>query len=185
MWYHDGYVDRDAGILYILMEYCSSGDLSAIIKQAQKYNRLIPKDTKWNYFMQTLLALHYCHHPNGHAWSGSRVEESNGKEKRAQILHREKPDNGTSCLLPSVLFWCVLQYFSITITLSNWVTLVCPSNSHRWVSQICMLGWVLLFIILCSCWLYFSHPTVHTICPPNTCKKKPTTQNQIYGHSDA
>ena len=32
----------------------------------------------------------------------------------------------------------------------------------------------------------FSPPNrLHTICPPNSCKKKPTTQNQIYGRSDA
>jgi len=32
---------RDAGILYIPMEYCSGGDLSTIIKQATKQNRPI------------------------------------------------------------------------------------------------------------------------------------------------
>jgi len=48
--------------------------------------------------MQILLALHHCHHPNGHSKSGgaggagSPIE---GKEKRVQILHRDlKPDNG-------------------------------------------------------------------------------------------
>ena len=93
--YHDRYVDRDAGILYILMEYCGGGDLSTVIKQAQKHNRPIPEDTVWNYFMQTLLALHHCHHPNGHARSGSGSCDNDAKEKRAQILHRDlKPDNG-------------------------------------------------------------------------------------------
>ncbi|TFY66155.1 hypothetical protein EVG20_g4935 [Dentipellis fragilis] len=92
--YHDRYVDRDAGILYILMEYCGGGDLSTVIKLAQKHNRPIPEDTIWNYFMQILLALHHCHHPNGHGRSGSNGLESDGKEKRAQVLHRDlKPDN--------------------------------------------------------------------------------------------
>ena len=51
--------------------------------------------------MQILLALNYCHHPNGHGrprsssgGNGTPSPESN--EKRAQILHRDlKPDNGT------------------------------------------------------------------------------------------
>lgn len=104
--YHDRYVDRDAGILYILMEYCGGGDLSVVIKQATRMNRPIPEDTIWNYFMQILLALHHCHHPNGHGRSGSGgnaaalTGDENGlgsglKERRAQILHRDlKPDNG-------------------------------------------------------------------------------------------
>ncbi|EIN11156.1 kinase-like protein [Punctularia strigosozonata HHB-11173 SS5] len=98
--YHDRYVDRDAGILYILMEYCGGGDLSTIIKQATKLNRPIPEDTIWNYFMQILLALVYCHHPNGHARreSAGTAEDltqiSSSHNRRPQILHRDlKPDN--------------------------------------------------------------------------------------------
>ncbi|THH18650.1 hypothetical protein EW146_g2366 [Bondarzewia mesenterica] len=91
--YHDRYVDREAGILYILMEYCGGGDLSTLIKQAQKHGRPIPEDTIWNYFMQILLALHHCHHPNGHSRSGSG-SDGEGSYRRAQILHRDlKPDN--------------------------------------------------------------------------------------------
>ncbi|KAG2145022.1 kinase-like domain-containing protein [Suillus cothurnatus] len=90
--YHDRHVDRDAGILYILMEYCGGGDLSTVIKQAQKSNRPVPEDTIWNYFMQILLALHYCHHPGTHGRTGSGTSE--GDAKRPQILHRDlKPDN--------------------------------------------------------------------------------------------
>jgi NIMA (never in mitosis gene a)-related kinase 2 len=94
--YHDRYVDRDAGILYILMEYCGGGDLSSVIKQAQKHSRLIPEETVWHYFMQILLALHYCHHPNGNSRSGGgSLVDSEGQERRAPILHRDlKPDNG-------------------------------------------------------------------------------------------
>ncbi|KIK19600.1 hypothetical protein PISMIDRAFT_107269 [Pisolithus microcarpus 441] len=82
--YHDRHVDREGGILYILMEYCGGGDLSSIIKQAQKHNRLVPEDTVWHYFMQILLALQHCHHP-----------PNQGKDdRRPQILHRDlKPDN--------------------------------------------------------------------------------------------
>ncbi|KAH9932626.1 kinase-like domain-containing protein [Fomitopsis serialis] len=92
--YHDRHVDRDAGILYILMEYCGGGDLSAVIKQAQRQNRPIPEDTIWNYFMQILLALNHCHHPNGHGRAGSSGGADDGRERRPQILHRDlKPDN--------------------------------------------------------------------------------------------
>ncbi|KAI0368360.1 kinase-like protein [Pilatotrama ljubarskyi] len=93
--YHDRHVDREAGILYILMEFCGGGDLSSIIKQAQRHNRPIPEDTIWNYFMQILLALEHCHHPNGgHGRTSSVGTEGEGKERRAQILHRDlKPDN--------------------------------------------------------------------------------------------
>ncbi|KAF5354292.1 hypothetical protein D9756_007362 [Leucocoprinus leucothites] len=102
--YHDRHVDRDAGILYILMEYCGGGDLSNVIKQATKTNRPIPEDTIWNYFMQILLALQHCHHPNGHGRSGSNGagfgddggngSGSGARERRSQILHRDlKPDN--------------------------------------------------------------------------------------------
>ncbi|KAF8625587.1 hypothetical protein AX15_005296 [Amanita polypyramis BW_CC] len=101
--YIDRYVDRDAGILYILMEYCGGGDLSTVIKQAAKHNRPIPEDTVWNYFMQILLALQHCHHPNGHVRSSSSSSGgvtaieggSEGcRDRRVQILHRDlKPDN--------------------------------------------------------------------------------------------
>lgn len=109
--YHDRYVDRDAGILYILMEYCGGGDLSTVIKQAAKTNRQLPEDTIWNYFMQILLALQHCHHPNGHgrggSGGGSGDDLGNGvgsgsKERRAQILHRDlKPDNGEYLVVPT------------------------------------------------------------------------------------
>ncbi|KAI5988000.1 kinase-like domain-containing protein [Pisolithus marmoratus] len=82
--YHDRHVDRDGGILYILMEYCGGGDLSSIIKQAQKHNRFVLEDTVWHYFMQILLALQHCHHP----------PSQSKDDRRPQILHRDlKPDN--------------------------------------------------------------------------------------------
>ena len=88
--YHDRHVDRDAGILYIIMEYCGGGDLSSVIKQSGKQGRPIPEDVIWNYFMQILLALCHCHHPTG---GNAKVEAT----KRPQILHRDlKPDNGAS-----------------------------------------------------------------------------------------
>jgi NIMA (never in mitosis gene a)-related kinase len=89
------------------MEYCGGGDLSSVIKQAIKHNRPIPEETVWNYFMQILLALHHCHHPNGHARNGSGsglggAMETDSGERRTQVLHRDlKPDNGTLPSIPS------------------------------------------------------------------------------------
>ena len=80
------------------MEYCGGGDLSGVIKQSQRQDKPIPEEIIWNYFMQILLALSCCHHPNGHSRSGSSstgTDTEGGKDKRPQILHRDlKPDNG-------------------------------------------------------------------------------------------
>ena len=99
--YIDRYVDRDAGIMYILMAYWGGGDLSNVIKQAQRHGRPIPEDTVWNYFMQILLALDCCHHPPAHGRnSGGSSGDESGRERRVQILHRDiKPDNGAWRLL--------------------------------------------------------------------------------------
>ncbi|KLO19564.1 kinase-like protein [Schizopora paradoxa] len=87
--YIDRFVDRDAGILYILMEYCDGGDLSSVIKQCGRQNRPLPEDTVWSYFFQLLLALQHCHCPN----QSGKPGESDAP-KRQQILHRDlKPEN--------------------------------------------------------------------------------------------
>ena len=84
------------------MEYCGGGDLSTIIKQATKQNRPLPEDTIWNYFLQILLALHHCHHPNAHVGTGASTNltvnfDADINSRRTQILHRDlKPDNGMS-----------------------------------------------------------------------------------------
>ncbi|CAE6439027.1 unnamed protein product [Rhizoctonia solani] len=90
--YHDRYVDRDNGILYILMEYCGGGDLSGVIKQTRRQNKHIAEDTIWSYFAQILLALHHCHFPNSKASAeGSSLVQPRPTQ---QILHRDlKPEN--------------------------------------------------------------------------------------------
>ena len=111
MRYHDRYVDREAGILYILMEYCGGGDLSSVIKQAQRHGRPIPEDTVWNYFMQILLALNHCHHPHGQRLNGGAPGSADEKERRPQILHRDlKPDN-SECQKVKIRF--LLTVYSI------------------------------------------------------------------------
>ncbi|KAF7309804.1 Protein kinase domain-containing protein [Mycena indigotica] len=94
--YHDRHVDRDAGVLYILMEYCGGGDLSSVIKMAAKQNRPVAEDAIWHYFYQILLALNHCHNTGGHGRTSSAgsASELEGKDRRNQILHRDlKPDN--------------------------------------------------------------------------------------------
>ena len=81
--------------MYIVMEFCGGGDLSSVIKQAQRHGRPIPEDTVWNYFMQILLALNYCHHPTAQRRTSGGSSGDEGSQRRAQILHRDlKPDNG-------------------------------------------------------------------------------------------
>ncbi|KAG8758566.1 G2-specific serine/threonine protein kinase [Ceratobasidium sp. 428] len=88
--YHDRYVDRDNGILYILMEFCGGGDLSGAIKQMRRQNKHIAEDTVWSYFAQILLALHHCHYPNSKG-PGDTAQPSRPTQ---QILHRDlKPEN--------------------------------------------------------------------------------------------
>jgi len=53
------------------MERCVGGDLSVIIKQAMKQNRLVPEDTIWRHSFQILQALRHCYHLNGHGRSGA------------------------------------------------------------------------------------------------------------------
>ena len=114
---HDTHFDRDAGIAYILMEYCSGGDLSKVIRDTKQKGKQIPEDTIWNYFMQILLALNHCHHENS-----------------STILHRDlKPENGT--------FWCFPvfhlsaqsgeKYSSMKLMPWSWATLGCRKFSQK------------------------------------------------------
>ncbi|KZT42524.1 kinase-like protein, partial [Sistotremastrum suecicum HHB10207 ss-3] len=89
--YHDRFVDREKGILYIMMEYCGGGDLGSIIKQCARTGTSIPEDTIWSYFLQLLQALHYCHTGGPRHPSSS---DPSGTASRGQILHRDlKPEN--------------------------------------------------------------------------------------------
>jgi NIMA (never in mitosis gene a)-related kinase len=96
-------VDREHGILYILMEYCGGGDLSGIIKQSRKLKQPVPEDTIWAYLTQLLYALHYCHHPGVNLPAAGAQQGDAGqadcREGKQVILHRDlKPENGTPAL---------------------------------------------------------------------------------------
>ncbi|KAJ7799278.1 kinase-like domain-containing protein [Mycena olivaceomarginata] len=79
--YVERFVDHEAGLLYIIMEYCGGGNLSTVIKRAMRKNRPIPEGAIWDYFLQILLALDHCHNTEGNV-------------EREQIVHRDlKPEN--------------------------------------------------------------------------------------------
>ncbi|KAJ7907722.1 kinase-like domain-containing protein, partial [Mycena leptocephala] len=83
--YHDRYVDREARVLHIFMEYCGRGDLSKVIKSAHQCNRPISEEDVWCYIIGILSALDHCHNIKN---------EVKGNEGPAQIIHRDLiPDN--------------------------------------------------------------------------------------------
>ncbi|EJD47872.1 Pkinase-domain-containing protein [Auricularia subglabra TFB-10046 SS5] len=96
--YHDRFVDRDNGILYIVMEYCGGGDLAAIIQRCRREGTMLPEDTIWSYFLQIVLALHQCHHPGVKVHTGTTPASPDTHDavtkQRGQVLHRDiKPEN--------------------------------------------------------------------------------------------
>ena len=74
--YVDRHIDKLHGKIYIIMEYCSNGDLSAYIRKHRKSRTYIAEEVIWTVLVQILLALQYCH------------------KKDPQVLHRDlKPSN--------------------------------------------------------------------------------------------
>lgn len=97
--YHDRFVDRENGYLYILMEYCGGGDLGRLLAKARKHNKPLAEDRVWRYFHQLLLALDHCHYPatsqNIPSTSGGSSSSGEAPLRRTQqVLHRDlKPEN--------------------------------------------------------------------------------------------
>ncbi|WRT70274.1 uncharacterized protein IL334_007272 [Kwoniella shivajii] len=87
--------------IYIVMEFCTSGDLGTLIRKAQRSNQPIHEDKIWNIFLQITLALHHCHWPAerpsklGVARLSQAAQQSaDGGVARYQVLHRDlKPEN--------------------------------------------------------------------------------------------
>ncbi|OAV94738.1 NEK protein kinase, variant [Puccinia triticina 1-1 BBBD Race 1] len=83
--YFERYVDKQNFMLYILMEFCSQGDLAGVISRCRRDQVHLSEDTIWSYLAQITTALADCH--------SSEVSEEGGKKKPI-ILHRDiKPEN--------------------------------------------------------------------------------------------
>ena len=79
--YEDRIVDKKESKVYIIMEYCSGGDLGTFLRKCKGKLEPISEDVIWKVAYQILLALEYCH---------SRDE----REKGGKVLHRDiKPAN--------------------------------------------------------------------------------------------
>ena len=77
--YFDRYVDKENCMIFMIMEYCSHGDLAALIKRCRRDGKVFAEEMVWNVFAQVLLALDECHHGN--------------VAKKGSILHRDiKPE---------------------------------------------------------------------------------------------
>lgn len=122
--YYERYVDKPNNMLYILMEYCPSGDLAGLIQRTRKAGfvfiiistimiltsgwidrAIISEDVVWAYLAQLTLALYDCHSET----------DQNGQRKPV-ILHRDiKPENGKSvvCLSAYLLYEDELIHLSI------------------------------------------------------------------------
>ncbi|WVN84935.1 uncharacterized protein L203_100072 [Cryptococcus depauperatus CBS 7841] len=86
--------------IYIVMEYCTSGDLGSLIRRGQRNGQNIPEDRIWNIFLQIVLALHHCHWPTErqtritNGGKQSTPLQTDGSSARYQVLHRDlKPEN--------------------------------------------------------------------------------------------
>ncbi|KAH9807610.1 NEK protein kinase [Melampsora americana] len=84
--YFERYVDKQNFMLYILMEYCSQGDLAAVISRCRRDQVHLSEDTIWSYLAQITTALLDCH--------SAEMSSEEGGKKKPIILHRDiKPEN--------------------------------------------------------------------------------------------
>ncbi|KAF7717875.1 NIMA-related kinase [Penicillium ucsense] len=87
--------------LYLYMEYCGGGDLSMVIKNLKKANKLAEEEFVWRILSQLVTALYRCHYGSDAAEVGSNILGAppkpsglKGKQGSVTILHRDlKPEN--------------------------------------------------------------------------------------------
>lgn len=59
--YFDRIIDREAKKIYIVMEYCSGGDVASIIKSHQRTGTYAEEDFVWKILGEVASALEQCH----------------------------------------------------------------------------------------------------------------------------
>ena len=75
--YYDRIIDKKNTKIYIIMEYCSGGDIGKLIKTLKNKKEYFSEEIIWKIFIQLILALYECHN-----------------HKEGKILHRDiKPSN--------------------------------------------------------------------------------------------
>lgn len=59
--YFDRIIDREKKKIYIVMEFCSGGDLASMIKANQRAGTCIEEEFIWKLLCELAIALHECH----------------------------------------------------------------------------------------------------------------------------
>lgn len=159
--YYERIVDKENFMIYIIMEYCSGGDLASIIKRCKREGKIISEEIIWSMFVQLLLALELCHH--------GAISVANAESETGAILHRDiKPEvQYTICMHACV---CVCSHpcrmFCWTnCKTSNWATLasvVCLSRVLVVVLPKPMLGrkFRLVFRLILPARPYYMSPEI-------------------------
>ncbi|TNJ28093.1 Kinase, NEK [Giardia muris] len=79
--------DRNSEVLYIIMEYCSNGDLATTKMNAKRVGKHLEESYIINIMRQVLRALEYCHAP-------FKPSQGTGTATPKLVIHRDvKPEN--------------------------------------------------------------------------------------------
>jgi len=63
--YYERIIDRSNAILYIVMEYCSRGDLAELIRRCRRKRIFVDEQVIWKILTQLALAVRDCHRSDG------------------------------------------------------------------------------------------------------------------------
>jgi NIMA (never in mitosis gene a)-related kinase len=84
--YKEHFNEKACKTIFIVMEYCSEGDLGIKVQESMKKKRNFHEDLIWALIMQIVKALYECHGPD--------KEEQDPAKRRQKIIHRDlKPQN--------------------------------------------------------------------------------------------